>query len=37
MENKKVYLVEWGYLLSKDNIEYNFYSNVYGYKTSCYD
>lgn len=35
--DKKVYLVEWGYLLAKDSVEYEYYSNVYGCKNAYYD
>lgn len=37
MEDKRVYVVEWGYLLTKDSIEYENYSNVYGCKNAYYD
>lgn len=37
MEDKKVYAVEWGYLLDKDSTEYENYSSVYGGKNAYYD
>ena len=37
MEDKKVYAVEWGFLLSKDSVEYEKYSSVYGGKNAYYD
>lgn len=37
MEDKKVYAIEWGFLLSKDSYEYKFYSSVYGGKNAYYD
>lgn len=37
MEDKKVYAVEWGYLLAKDSTEYENYSSVYGGKNAYYD
>lgn len=37
MKDKKVYLVEWGYLLAPDSIEYEQYSNVYDKKNAYYD
>ena len=37
MENKKVYAVEWGYLLAKDSVEYDNYTSVYGGKNAYYD
>lgn len=37
MKDKKVYLVEWGYFLAKDSVEYEKYSNVYDKKNAYYD
>ena len=37
MKDKKVYLVEWGFLLNKDSCEYKHYSSVYGGKNAYYD
>ena len=37
MEDKKVYAVEWGYLLDKDSEDYEEYSSVYGGNNAYYD
>lgn len=37
MKDKKVYLVEWGYLLAEDSVEYEYYSNAYDKKNAYYD
>ena len=37
MKDKKVYAVEWGYLLDKESVEYDKYSLVYGGKNAYYD